>query len=189
MITSGAPRAIGASACSGFLGDSQMWSQVGSEHPWHREAGGSQLGAPQKLGLALAALWQALSALWPLQQGSHIPLPTRVTWFLPSLPAAVPGVALPSGRAGMGTMGQCPPPALQTALLPAACGGWWGRGMAAICRARLNNRPPRKISCPLPQPSIVFETHCCFFQLLSYFSLTFFPDLRHMPSPCPAALN
>lgn len=118
-----------------------------------------------------------------------LPYPTRITWFLPRFPAVVPGVARPKRESRDEDNGMVSPPALRPALPPAAWGGWRGQGMAAICRARLNNRPPRKISRPPPRPSIVFGTHCCFFRLLSYFSLTFFPDLRHMPSPCPAALN
>lgn len=120
-----------------------------------------------------------------------LPPPKRANLVLAQLPCSSGqgGTTQQEGRDGDNGVVSCPPPALQPALPPAAWGGWRGRGMAAICRARLNNRPPRKISRPPPRPSIVFGTRCCFFQLLSYFSLTFFPDLRHMPSPCPAALN
>lgn len=109
------------------------------------------------------------------------------------VPATLPCCSAWGGTSQAGEQGwgqwRGVPLALRPALPPAAWGGWRGQGMAAICRSRLNNRPPRKISRPPPRPSIVFGTHCCFFRLLSYFSLTFFPDLRHMPSPCPAALN
>lgn len=199
-MISGASRATGASARRRVGEGSQAWVRAGSEHPWHRGGrgkAGTYTASHRNLGLALAALRQGTEhplALAVRASSTHgCCLPQKgLTWFLPNFPAAVAGVALPGRRAGTGTMAWChrpPAPALRPALPPAAWGGWRGRGMAAICRARLNNRPPRKISRPPPRPSIVFGTRCCFFRLLSYFSLTFFPDLRHMPSPCPAALN
>lgn len=193
---SGALRAAGASACSGALGGPRGWSK-GYPNVLGTAGGGQSrylLRAPRKPGLALAALWQgaehhpALAVQASSTQGSSPPAPNRHHLVLPTALQPCPGWHCPAGGQGWGQRGSSPP-ALRPAPLPAAWRGWRGRGMAAICRARLNNRPPRKISRPPPRPSIVFGTCCCFFRLLSYFSLTFFPDLRHMPSPCPAALN
>lgn len=151
------------------FGESQLWVRVRTANSRHRGGGGHRTRA-------LLLLPRGRAPSTPGSYGEHkqhprvLPLPTRITWFLPRFPAVVPGVALPK-RDGQG-WGQRRgvPPALWPALPPAAWGGWRGQGMAAICRARLNNRPPRKISRPPPRPSIVFGTHCCFFRLLSYFS-------------------
>lgn len=161
-----------------IFGESQLWVRVRTANSRHRGGGGHR-----NRGLLLPSRSRAPST--PGLHGEHKPdnlvpatLPRSGSW----------GGTSQAGEQGWGQW-RGVPPALWPALPPAAWGGWRGQGMAAICRARLNNRPPRKISRPPPRPSIVFGTHCCFFRLLSYFSLTFFPDLRHMPSPCPAALN
>lgn len=176
-VPSGAPGAAGAPARSAFFGGSHLWVQVGTANSRHR--GGVKSGFAAAVPRHPRPPLGAQAA----PKGAASPNPDSL------VPATLPcggarSGTSPAGEQGWGQWRGVPP-----ALPPAAWGRWRGQGMAAICRACLNKRPPRKISRPPPRPSIVFGTRCCFFRLLSYFSLTFFPDLRHMPSPCPAALN